>query len=280
MTCVLIVDDDDQLRSTTAELLEMEGYATAQARDGIEALTILEQTPDCEVILCDIRMPDMDGFALLGRLRAEHPDLAVIMLTGYGSIESAVEAMRQGAVNYLIKPVNQRQLLESIRDALEVRRAQLQNQVLMGQIIANLQSLGLHDTPVQTLLQRQVDSLQSPSNTRTRFLQARHLLIDQDRLIAFCKGRTLELTPTEFEILYCLVQAGERVVTYEEIAYHLQGIHLSRDEARRMLSSHLSNLRSKLEKAGCPDCLVNSRGRGYFIQTGDGMPPTLFEQDL
>lgn len=79
-------------------------------------------------------------------------------------------------------------------------------------------------------------------------------------------GNLLDLTPTEFEILRCLAQAEGRVVTFEDIVFQVQGIRTHRDEARRMLSSHLSNLRVKLQAAGCQDCMVNSRGRGYFLK--------------
>jgi DNA-binding response OmpR family regulator len=91
------------------------------------------------------------------------------------------------------------------------------------------------------------------------------MMIDQHRLVALYQGKPLELTPTEFEILYCLVQAEGRVVTFEEIVFRLQGIHAERDEARTMLSTHLSNLRAKLRDADCEHYLENSRGHGYFI---------------
>jgi two-component system, OmpR family, response regulator len=82
------------------------------------------------------------------------------------------------------------------------------------------------------------------------------------------KGNLLDLTPTEFEILYCLVQAGGRVVTFEEVANRLRGVQMERDEARTMLSSHFTNLRSKLREAGGDDYLMNSRSNGYFINAG------------
>lgn len=265
MPRVLVVDDDAMLRSSVAEILAEAGYETVEADNGVNALNRLKEDANFDVVLTDMKMPEMDGPALLNELRTHYPDISVIMMTGQGTIDTAVQAMREGAVNYLLKPTNRRQLLESVRDAVIMRTGKMQQQALMDQVVSNLQALGLYHPNLQDALQQQSGAQPASSKVDDRFLRVRDLMIDQHRLIALFQGKPLELTPTEFEILYSLVQAQGKVVTFEEVVLRLQGIRTERDEARTMLSTHLSNLRAKLREAGCEDYLVNSRGHGYYI---------------
>lgn len=264
MTQILIVDDDEMLRASIADLLINAGYSIHEADNGQAALDFLHDYRDIEVVLSDMKMPTMDGPTLLNTLRLEHPDIAVIMLTGYGTVESAVQALREGAINYLLKPTNKRQLLDAVREALDWRAARTQKQQLVAQVVSSLHALGMTDSKLEDTLSLNIQT-ETPLRAQERFLQVRDLMIDHHRLTAMFKGKPLELTPTEFEILYCLVQAAGRVVTFEDIAHRIQGVRLSRDEARTLLSTHLSNLRGKLTKAGAEEYVQNSRGSGYFI---------------
>ncbi len=265
MSAILIVEDDDNLRESIADVLTDSGYETTQARNGREALAKLTQRADFDVILSDLKMPEMDGMTLLQTLRDHHPDIAVIILTGYGTVDTAVQAMREGAVNYLLKPMNNRQLLKSVEEALAVRQTKVKQKKLVDQVVSGLQALGITEhSEIQDALRQGVEA-DPPRPVDDRFLRVRDLIIDQHRLVAMFEGKPLELTPTEFEILYCMMQMAGRVVTFEDIVYRLQGVRVERDEARTMLSTHISNLRTKLRKAGCSKYLVNSRGHGYFI---------------
>jgi DNA-binding response OmpR family regulator len=267
MSQVLVVDDDETLRVTLAQVLEEAGYEVSKAKNGVDGLSVLKQDPNFDVILSDVRMREMDGLQFLGELRNHYPEISVMMMTGHGTVDTAVQAMREGAVNYLLKPISRRGLLEGVREAIQLRTEKLQKRTLMEQVVLNLQALGMYDTALEAMLRKK-----TPANGTTsadnRFLQVRDLIIDQYRLVALLKGNLLDLTPTEFEILYCLVQAGGRVVTFEEVANRLRGVQMERDEARTMLSSHFTNLRSKLREAGGDDYLMNSRSNGYFINAG------------
>jgi DNA-binding response OmpR family regulator len=264
MSRILIVDDDAILRATVADILVEEGYEVAEAGDGADALVMLN-TADFDVVMSDVKMPKMDGLIFLHQIKANHSEIPVIMLTGHGTIDTAVEAMRRGAVNYLLKPSNRRQILESVREAIELKRVNRQKQNLLNQVVTGLQQLGVVETHPLTEQIRQTIVAPEGRLQDQRFLKIRDLMIDQHRLVALYKGKPLELTPTEFEILYCLVQAEGRVVTFEEVVFRLQGIRTERDEARSMISTHISNLRAKLREAGCDNYLVNSRAHGYFI---------------
>jgi DNA-binding NtrC family response regulator len=100
---ILIVDDEEGLREGLGKLLEDDGYAVLSAENGEQALEILQQS-HIDLVLTDMRMPGMDGIELLKKIRERHGDLGVIILTGYGQIESYIEAMNFGAIEYVSKP--------------------------------------------------------------------------------------------------------------------------------------------------------------------------------
>ncbi len=102
-TTILVVEDDAALSEALAETLAMAGYQVRTADNGQAALPILE-TERISLIVSDINMPKMDGQALLKQVRKDHPDIPVVLMTAYGSISQAVDAMREGAVDYLVKP--------------------------------------------------------------------------------------------------------------------------------------------------------------------------------
>lgn len=138
---ILIVDDDPIVAESIAEFLSAEGYSTATALNGTEALHALEQAASAPcapgnaprpfgLVVSDISMPGMNGLALLREVQKKHRGTAVIMLTGYGTIESAVEALRIGACDYLTKPVVDNELRLSLERALRQRVLLAENQVL------------------------------------------------------------------------------------------------------------------------------------------------------
>jgi CheY-like chemotaxis protein/anti-anti-sigma regulatory factor len=117
---VLVVDDEENVRVTTAAILEQEGYDVATASDGREALEMVARK-HFDLVLTDLRMEDMDGIALLHDLQTQHPNLVTIVLTGYASIESSIDALRQGVYDYLVKPCMVEDLKRTVRRALEHR---------------------------------------------------------------------------------------------------------------------------------------------------------------
>lgn len=118
---ILIADDDRAFRLATRTLLEDSGYTVAQAASGEEALTLLAGDPP-DLLLSDMVMGEMSGLALLQQVRERRPGLPVIMVTGFGSIPTAVEAIRRGAADYLTKPVNNDELLLKVERVLEAGR--------------------------------------------------------------------------------------------------------------------------------------------------------------
>lgn len=123
---VLVVDDQRNMRATTALLLRAEGFEVAEAASGDEALEVLGRQP-FDVMLTDLKMEPMDGLALLKRALEGGPPTQVIVMTAYGSIETAVEAMRRGAYDYVTKPFKEGELVHRVERAME--RARLQSAV-------------------------------------------------------------------------------------------------------------------------------------------------------
>ena len=130
---ILIAEDEQVLRESLADLLEQEGYEVHQAEDGRKAYEfVVEQTVD--VVLSDIRMPEMDGLTLLDHLVKVSPETPVIMITAHGTVDSAVSAMRSGAWDYLLKPVQFDDLLVKIQRALEFSEMSRDRKILTEQL--------------------------------------------------------------------------------------------------------------------------------------------------
>jgi DNA-binding NtrC family response regulator len=132
---VLIVEDEQVLRESLAELLGEEGYEVFQAGDGKAAHDLILQRP-VDLILSDVRMPEMDGLTLLSHLQRIAPQTPVIMMTAYGTVESAVAAMRSGAYDYLLKPVQFDDVLMKVGRALEFSEVTRVNRVMSEQLAA------------------------------------------------------------------------------------------------------------------------------------------------
>jgi len=126
-TRILIVDDDASVRDVITVLLREEGYACT-AVGNAEAAFDAARLGDFQLVISDVRMPGHDGFWLLDRMREAHPDTAVIMLTAFGDTEAAVECLRSGAADYLLKPPKVTELVRAIERALGRRRLDLARQ--------------------------------------------------------------------------------------------------------------------------------------------------------
>ncbi|MDX1566650.1 MAG: sigma-54 dependent transcriptional regulator, partial [Longimicrobiales bacterium] len=120
MARILIVDDEESIRHVLEQLFEYEGHEVEGASDGPEALdAVSDFRPD--VTFLDVKMPGMDGVEILGRIRADDPSAVVVMISGHGTIDTAVEATRKGAYDFLEKPLDTDRLLVTLRNALEVK---------------------------------------------------------------------------------------------------------------------------------------------------------------
>ncbi len=111
---ILVVEDDDAMRESCAKLFRLKGYGALEASSGAEALERLRQRDDIDIVLTDLKMPGLDGVALLKQIKLLAPGVQVVLMTGYGSVKSAVEAMKYGAADYITKPFDTNELLMTV----------------------------------------------------------------------------------------------------------------------------------------------------------------------
>lgn len=124
---ILLVDDEEDFVKNLSQRLELRGLNVTEATRGIDAINYADNE-NFDAIILDLAMPGMDGIETLKRIRANHPDAEIIMLTGHASVQSSVEAMKLGAEDYLEKPVNLKELLDRISEAKQRRILVLQKQ--------------------------------------------------------------------------------------------------------------------------------------------------------
>ncbi|HVR09092.1 MAG TPA: sigma-54 dependent transcriptional regulator [Thermoanaerobaculia bacterium] len=130
---ILIVDDEDVLQDVLTVLLRREGHSTLSARSGEAALDMLERE-EVDLVLLDLMLPGISGIQVLREIRRREPDQVVVVITAYSSIESAIEAMREGAFHYIPKPFKNEEVLLTVRKGLEQRRLAMENRSLKQQL--------------------------------------------------------------------------------------------------------------------------------------------------
>ena len=141
MVTVLVVDDEADIRETVDMILRYEKYSTLLARNGEEALRLLED-PGADVVLLDVKMPGMDGLEVLAEMKRRRPDLDVIMISGHGTIHTAVEATKLGASDFIEKPLDRDRILLTVKNAARVRRLAAENVKLRGKVSERVRILG------------------------------------------------------------------------------------------------------------------------------------------
>ncbi len=133
MANILIIDDERAIRKTLNEILSYEGFKVEEAADGEEGWKLFNEK-NYDVILCDIKMPKMDGLEFLSRANEKNPDIPVIMISGHGTIETAVDAVKKGAYDYVAKPPDLNRLLITIRNALDRNLLSKETRILKRRI--------------------------------------------------------------------------------------------------------------------------------------------------
>ncbi len=133
MSNILIIDDEKAIRKTLGEILSYEGYQIDDAENGEEGLKKIKEK-NYDVVLCDIKMPKVDGMEFLEKARVSNPDLPIIMISGHGTIETAVEAVKKGAFDYVAKPPDLNRLLITIRNAMDKQTLVTETKVLKRKV--------------------------------------------------------------------------------------------------------------------------------------------------
>lgn len=254
---ILVVDDEATMRRSLADILRLEGYHVQMAKSGDEAIQRL-QSETYDLILLDLKMPGMSGVEVLRFSARIAPETQVILLTAHGSLESAIEALRLGAQDYLLKPSSPEMILASVAKALKARVENLQNQELLSRLESSLQTLkGIQefDLPV-------------PSH-RNELLIDNGVRVDFEQRVVWDETSQVSITFTESKLLKVLLGNRDHVFTHQELVAKVQGFDATRQEAPAVLRPLVSRLRRKLSKfPGSQSWIVNIRGKGYAFDPG------------
>jgi two-component system nitrogen regulation response regulator NtrX len=157
---ILVVDDEESIRSSLAGILEDEGYRTVIAVDGVDALAVAQRELP-ELVLLDIWMPRMDGMETLQKLKELCPELTVVMMSGHGTIETAVKSTKMGAYDFIEKPLSLEKVIVTVKNALGMNRLRDENSSLRGLVLKNHEMIGT--SPLMLELRKQI-RLVAPTN--------------------------------------------------------------------------------------------------------------------
>ena len=133
MSNILLIDDERAIRKTLCDILNFEGYKVKEAIDGEEGLKMFQEK-NYDVVLCDIKMPRMDGLEFLDKATAINPDVPIIMVSGHGNIETAVDAVKKGAFDYISKPPDLNRMLITIRNAMDRNKLSKETKTLRRKV--------------------------------------------------------------------------------------------------------------------------------------------------
>lgn len=275
---VLVVDDEGAIRYSVSKTLQRIGYQVDEAASGEEALDLIGKR-EYEVILTDIRMPGVTGVELLKRIKDISADAIVILMTGFASLGTAVESLRLGAHDYLIKPSSSQDIRQSVARGVERARNLKRRRALLDAIRSNVFELTHAD--VEAISAVYEDGASSPA-PESRYestapveplntnMTLGPLTIYPGRYQISVGDQPIDLTPTEFDLLLYLAAHRGRVVSCHELVREVRGYAVDEAEAREVIRPHVSNLRRKLKQTGKDaDLIVNVRGIGYRLsETG------------
>ena len=164
MASILIIDDEKAIRKTLSEILRYEGYKIDEAADGEEGLRKFSNSA-YDLVLCDVKMPKMDGIEFLEKSKAINPDVPIIVISGHGNIETAVEAVKKGAFDFISKPPDLNRLLITLRNALDKQTLVRETKVLKRKVGMVKEIIG-NSKPINTIK----DTIEKVAPTGARVL--------------------------------------------------------------------------------------------------------------
>ncbi|MEP0804039.1 MAG: response regulator transcription factor [Chloroflexota bacterium] len=237
---ILVVDDEPVARQSLSDILRLEGYAVSAVPNGQAAVEYVRTHP-IDLMIVDLRMPGMDGLEVVQVVNQISPETEIILLTAYGTTESAIQALRLRVHDYLLKPASPSQVINSIKKGLARRDARLKAKG--GSVSADVE-----EAPLEFSL---------PDGTR----------IDLSRRLIQKKDQMIHLTPAEGRLLRVLMENPGRVYTHRELVLLVQGYDTSQREAPEILRPLVSRLRHKLEAfPSLSRAIVSVRGTGYLYE--------------
>lgn len=238
----LIVDDEEAVRFFAASSLAQIGWQVDEAGSGETALTLLEKNP-VDILFLDLHMTGIDGLTLMRRVRERWPEIKIIIITAYASLDSAIEAVHCGAFDYLRKPCSFDDIVTSASRAL-VEKEKLDRQRQLVQL-----------AEAKVFLGGGVITTTAPT------VRSGALVIDMGSRTASLAGERLPLTPTEYALLEILAKSPGQPVPIARLVQEGLGYATNDVHAQETLRVHISRLRRKLGV----DYILTIRGGGYAL---------------
>ncbi len=277
---ILIVEDDTTTRVMLARWLEHSGYHVTEAPDGETAFDLLEKEA-FDIIVTDIVLGTIDGIEVLYTARLQPYQPEVILLTGYGSLDTCIAAVRAGAYDYLQKPCDEEELLRRIEGAMQRRKTEQQRRIIEQRLVetATLVSDIYQQASAESHQQRVPLAATSPATNQPHYAETtdstgysfsapyhiRELSIGKTRHDVFFKGQPIRLTPIEYTLLCYLAAKKGLVCRFSEMVYKTHGLNTTNADAQPLLKPHIHNLRKKLDSS----YFINDRGIGYRLVNPD-----------
>jgi DNA-binding response OmpR family regulator len=255
---ILIIDDEASLRQTLARILQRVGFEVTSTASGKEGIDLLSQQV-FDLVYLDLRMPDINGLDVLKVVHAKYPELPVILFTAQPDLNSAVEALRRGATDYLLKPLKPQAVIDRTQTILAAKEKERRKREIQRQIDA---------------LQVELNALEnenavpaSPNTTSDdRFLKRSLLTIDLHTRRVTVQDQPVNLSPTSFDYLLVLARHSPNTVDYQTLVSEAQGYETDAREAQELTKWHIHNIRQALESdSKNPVHIVTIRGAGYRL---------------
>jgi len=258
---ILIVDDEAVLRQTLARILQQAGLEVTIAENAAQALAFLQNTR-FDLVYMDIRMPGMPGLDALEAARALQPGLPVVLFTAQPDLASAVEALRRGASDYLLKPLKPEVILEKTQSILLTQRKERRKREILAQI-GSLQT-ELKELEIGQVNSSALEIFSAPDVER--YLKRGALTLDMHTRRLLVADRQVSLPPASFDILLVLTRHSPRVVDYRTLLAEALGYQVDAREAQELVKWHIHHIRQAIEPdARNPIFLFNLRGVGYRL---------------
>lgn len=257
---ILIVDDEDHLRLSLSFILQKENYQVETAANAQEALVLLK-AHDYDLMFLDLNLPGMSGIDLLMEVHRQTPHLPVLILTAHAALESAIQAVRLGARDYLIKPAEPVEIVTRVAEVLAEGEQPARKKEIVSQIqvlLAELQNIEGEDAPS--------NAVALPADDPSRFLKKGDFELDLHARHATLNGKYIPVTGIYFDYLCTLLRHAPKVVTYKALVKESQGYDVANAEARDLTRWRIHELRKILEAdAGQPHYILTVRGTGYRL---------------
>jgi DNA-binding response OmpR family regulator len=258
---VLIIDDEMSLRLTLTRILQKAGCEIVTAADGFQAMRMFGEDP-FDLVYLDIHLPEMNGLQILKEIRQRFPKLPVILLTGHGSLQSAMQAIHLGATDYLLKPIDPEVLVARTRVVLQEQAEERRKREIREQISALQAELRALEQDSQA----QLAGLSLLPEPQDRFLKRGRLILDLQAQRAILGESVLSLPPASFAYLVVLARYSPDVVDYRMLVTEAQNYQVDIGEARELAKWHIHIIRQAIEPdPQDPHYILNVRGIGYRL---------------